>query len=321
MRRHDDVFFDVGPNRVEGMLDVGDGHAVHWFEAGAENGIPLVECHGGPGGRANAGLRRLLDGQRLRIVQFSQRGCGQSTPVGELASTSLQHTISDMEKLREHLGIERWIVSGPSWGSTVAIAYAEAHPERTIGVKASGVWLCRRADIDWWYQGVRRFFPDTWAQFAALAPLDRRHDLRRAYHEMINGPDPDLARRAGQALFEYEESFMHLEPPMAPPSADRGLAYARVFSHFATNDFFLREDQLIEEAHRLKGIPVSLLTGRYDNCTTPDGAWDLAQELDDVHLEFVNAAGHYPSEPLMSRAMALETTRFIDDLIRRGFVA
>lgn len=320
MRRHDDVFFEVGPNRAEGMLAVGDGHEIHWFEAGSPAGVPTVECHGGPGGRANAGLRRLLDGERMRIVQFSQRGCGESTPVGELANTSLKHTIADMEHLREHLGIERWIVSGPSWGSTVAIAYAEAHPERTIAVKASGVWLCRPADTAWWYQGVRRFFPDTWAQFAALVPPERRHDLRSAYHELINGDDADLAQRAGQALYEFEESFMHLEPPMAPPSPTRGLAYARVFSHFAVNDFFLTGNQLIDDAHRLSGIPVSLLTGRYDNCTTPDGAWDLAQVLDDVHLELVNAAGHYPSEPLMSRAMAQETTRFLDDLERRGFL-
>lgn len=320
MRRHDDVFFPVGPNREEGFLDVGDGHRIHWFEAGNPSGIPVVECHGGPGGRGNAGLRRLLDGDRMRIVQFDQRGCGESTPVGELAHTSLQHTIADMELLREHLGIERWIVSGPSWGSTVAIAYGEAHPVRTIGVKASGVWLCRRADIEWWYQGVRRFFPDTWSQFASLVPEHRRSDLRAAYHELINGWDGDLAAQAGQSLYEYEESFMHLEPPLAPPKAGRGLAYARVFSHFAVNDFFLRENQLIEDAPRLAGVPVSLLTGRYDNCTTPDSAWDLAQVLDDVHLEFVNAAGHYPSEPLMSRAMALETTRFLDDLERRGFV-
>ncbi|MEQ1699528.1 MAG: alpha/beta fold hydrolase [Ilumatobacteraceae bacterium] len=320
MRRHDDVFFPVGPNRDEGLLEVGDGHRIHWFEAGNPAGVPVVECHGGPGGRGNVGLRRLLDGERMRIVQFDQRGCGESTPIGELANTSLQHTIADMEQLREHLGIERWIVSGPSWGSTLAIAYGEAHPERTIAVKASGVWLCRAADTEWWYQGVRRFFPDTWAQFASLMPEDRRGDLRAAYHELINGDDQALAARAGQSLYEYEESFMHLEPPMAPPNATRGLAYARVFSHFATNDFFLRDNQLIDDAHLLAGVPVSLLTGRYDNCTTPDGAWDLAQVLDDVHLEFVNAAGHYPSEPLMSRAMALETTRFLDDLERRGFV-
>lgn len=320
MRRHDDVFFPVGPNRAEGLLDVGDGHQIHWFEAGNASGVPVVECHGGPGGRGNAGLRRLLDGERMRIVQFDQRGCGESTPVGELAHTSLQHTIADMEALREHLGIDRWIVSGPSWGSTVAIAYAEAHPDRTIGVKASGVWLCRPADTEWWYQGVRRFFPDTWAQFASLVPRERHHDLRTAYHELINSDDDELARRAGQALYEYEESFMHLEPPMAPPSPTRGFAYARVYSHFAVNDFFLSENQLIDDAHHLAGIPVSLLTGRYDNCTTPDGAWDLAQVLDDVHLVLVNAAGHYPSEPLMSRAMAQETTRFLDDLERRGLI-
>lgn len=314
------MFFPVHRNHHEGHLEVGDGHAIHWFDAGNLDATPLIECHGGPGGRANAGLRRLLDGERLHIIQFSQRGCGDSTPVGELANTSLQHTIADMEMLRNHLGIDRWIVSGASWGSTVALAYAQAHPEQTIAVKATGVWLCRPADTEWWYQGVRRFFPDTWAQFASLAPAERHHDLRAAYHEMINGPDPELAKRAGQSLYEYEESFMHLEPPMTPPHAGRGLAYARVFSHFATNDFFLTPNQLIGDAHRLAGIPVSLLTGRYDNCTTPDGAWDLAQVLDDVHLEFVNAAGHYPSEPLMSRAMALETTRFLDDLQHRGFI-
>jgi proline iminopeptidase len=302
------------------MLDGGDGHAIHWFEAGDPDGIALIECHGGPGGRGNAGLRRLLDPERLRIVQFDQRGCGASTPGGELAHTSLQHTIADMECLREHLRIDRWIVSGPSWGSTVAIAYGEAHPERCIGIKATGVWLARAADIEWWYQGVRRFFPDTWAQFASLVEPDRRHDLRHAYHELLQGDDADLARRAGQSLYEYEESFMHLEPPFIGPKPDRGLAYARVFSHFAVNDFFLRENQLIEEADRLRGVPVSLLTGRYDSCTTPDNAWDLADVLDDVHLEFVNASGHYPTESAMSRAMALETTRFLDDLERRGFL-
>jgi proline iminopeptidase len=320
MRRHDDVLFEITPNRDEGHLDVGDGHAIHWFEAGNPDGVPLVECHGGPGGRGNMGLRRLLDPERLRIVQFDQRGCGESTPVGELAHTSLQHTIADMERLREHLGIERWIVSGPSWGSTVAIAYGEAHPERCIGIKATGVWLCRAADTDWWYQGVRRFFPDTWAQFASLVEPDRRHDLRHAYHEMLFGDDLELAQRAGQSLYEYEESFMHLEPPFMGPKQGRGLAYARVFSHFAVNDFFLRDDQLLEDAHRLRGVPVSLVTGRYDNCTTPDGAWDLAQGLDDVHLELVNASGHYPTESAMSRAMATETTRFLADLERRGFI-
>lgn len=321
MRRADDPYFDVTPIRAQGHLGVGDGHAIRWFETGDPERVAYVDCHGGPGGRGNVGLQRMIaDGTRMRIVQFDQRGCGESTPVGELVDTSLQHTIADMERLRDHLGIERWIVGGLSWGSTVALAYAEAHPERTLAVKVGGVWLCRPADTEWWYQGVRRFFPDTWAQFASLVAPELRHDLRAAYHEMINGDDPDLAQRAGQSLHQYEETFMHLEPPLSPPNVARGLPYARVFSHFATNDFFLSPNQLIDDAHRLDGVHVSLVTGRYDTCTTPDGAWDLAQVLDDVDVRLVHAAGHYPTELAMGRALCEQTTRVLDLLATRGVV-
>lgn len=320
IRRLDDPLYPVTPTRAEGMLEVGDGHEIHWMEAGNPEGIPFIDCHGGPGGRANPFLRRILDPERLRIVQFSQRGCGQSTPSLSTEHNTLQHTIADMERLREHLGITAWAVGGLSWGSTVALAYAEAHPDRCLGVKVGGVWLLRPADIDWWYQGVRRFFPDTWSQFAALAPAERHHNLRAVYHEMITGSDGALAAAAGQALYEFEETFMHLEAPFAPPNPGRGLAYARIFSHYATHDFFLTPDQLVREAGSLRGLHVSLLTGRYDACTTPDQAWDLAQALDptDVRLEIVSAAGHYPSETPMSAALAHQTRLFIDELQRRG---
>lgn len=321
MRRLDDPYFPWTPDTAEGVLPVTDGHAIHWMVAGAPDGVPYVDCHGGPGGRANAGLRRILDPARMRIVQFDQRGCGKSTPVGCLEDNSLQHTIADMEALRVHLGIERWIVGGLSWGSTTALAYAQAHPERTVAVKVGGVWLCRHADTEWWYQGVRRFFPDTWAQFAELVPPDRRGDLRRAYHEMIHGPDAELATRAGQALHQYEETFMHLEAPIDPPRPDRGLPYARVFSHYSHHDFFLRDGQLLEDAHRLRGIHVSLVTGRYDACTTPDGAWDLAAVLDDVDLRLVNVGGHYPTERATGGALADQTTRLLDLLAARGVTA
>lgn len=318
VRRIDDPYFRYTPNTAEGMLPVADGYEIHWIEAGAADGVPYVDCHGGPGGRANPGLRRLLDPDRMRIVMFDQRGCGASTPAASLEHATLQHTIDDMEALREHLGIERWIVGGLSWGSTVALAYAEAHPERTLAVKVGGVWLCRRADTAWWYQGVRRFFPDTWTQFASLVAPERRHDLRNAYHEMINGPDEELARLAGQSLHQYEETFMHLEAPLAGPNPERGLPYARVFSHYATNDFFLHDDQLIADADRLRGIHVSLVTGRYDACTTPDSAWDLAERLDDVDLRFVNVGGHYPTERATGGALAEQTTRVLDLLTARG---
>lgn len=318
MRRIDDPYFPFSATTAEGVLPVTDGHSIHWMEAGSPDGVPYIDCHGGPGGRANPGLRRLMDPHRMRIVQFDQRGCGESTPVGCLENNSLQHTIADMEALREHLGIERWIVGGLSWGSTVALAYAEAHPDRTIAVKIGGVWLCRISDIEWWYQGVRRFFPDTWSQFASLVAPERRHDLRAAYHEMINGNDPALAERAGQSLHQYEETFMHLEAPLAPPAAHRGLPYSRVFSHYSTNDFFLRDNQLVEDAHRLRGIHVSLVTGRYDACTTPDSAWDIAEALDDVDLRLVNVGGHYPTERASGGAYAEQTTRLLDLLRARG---
>ncbi|HSL56552.1 MAG TPA: alpha/beta fold hydrolase [Acidimicrobiales bacterium] len=320
MRRHDDVLFPVTETRAEGLLDVGDGHQVHWEETGNPDGIPWIESHGGPGGRANRFLRALIDPERCRIIQFDQRGCGRSTPTGELDHTGLWHTVADMEAIRQHLGIDRWIVGGPSWGSTVSLAYAETHPERTIGVKVSGVWLCRAADIDWWYHGVRQIFPDAWAEYAGAVPADERHDLREAYQRRIFGDDPVEAEAAGRRQYLFEEAYMHFEPPFAPPNPERGLPYSRVFTHHAVNDFFLRENQLIDDAHRLAGIPVSLTTGRYDMCTTPAQAWDLAQALapDRVRLQIVSGAGHYPSEPAMSRAVALETTTFLDWLDALG---
>lgn len=321
MRRLDDPYFPVTAARAEGLLPVSEGHAIHYEDSGALDGVPWIEAHGGPGGRANRFLRGLIDGERCRIIQFDQRGCGASTPVGELANNTLQHTIADMEALREHLGIERWIVGGPSWGSTVALAYAQAHPERTLGVKVSGVWLLRRRDIDWWYNGVRELFPDVWHAYASPIPEAERSDLRRAYYRRIMDPDPAVSEPAGQAQYLFEEAYMHFEPPFAPPNAaGRGLAYSRVFATYAVNDFWLRENQLIEDAHRLRGIPVSLTTGRYDCCTTPVQAFDLAQALepDRVRLQIVNAAGHYPSEPAMGRAVAQETTAFLDWLVRLG---
>jgi len=314
MRRLDDVFYPAGATWAEGQLAVTDGCEIHWEQAGNPDGVPWIQAHGGPGGRANPMTRVLVDGTRCRIIQFDQRGCGRSTPVGGLEANSLQHTIADMEAIREHLGIERWIVGGASWGSTVALAYAETHPERCIGVKVAGIWLVRKRDIDWWYHGVREIFPEVWDAYAQGVPEDERGDLRGAYCRRILGSDAALAAQAGAAQFLYEEAYMHLEPPFVAPSPERGIAYSRIFAHYAAHDFWLRENQLIEEAGRLKGIPVSLTTGRYDMCTTPVQAWDMARALepDMVRLQIINAAGHYPTEPAMSRALALETRAFLD---------
>lgn len=310
MRRLDDPFCTMTAPRAEGHLDVGDGHRIHWVEMGSEHGLPQIVCHGGPGGAMMLGSGRFSDGARLRSVHFDQRGCGQSTPRGELAANSLQHSISDMEALRRHLGIERWLVSGGSWGSTLALAYAEAHPERCLGLFLVGTWLCRKRDTHWWFHGVRALFPELWDAFAGAVPPEERSDLRAAYCKRILGDDPDVAAEYATRLFLYEEGFMHFDAPLTPPDPARGADYGRIFAHYAAHDFFVDDDQLLRDAHRLKGVPVHLITGRYDCCTTPENAFDLAQVVPHAVLEIVPGAGHYPTEPTFARAVARSAQAF-----------
>lgn len=315
MRRADDLFFDMTGVRAEGLLDVGDGHHVYWTEAGSAEGVPLISCHGGPGGAMMAGSGRFTDGRRIRHIQFDQRGCGRSTPRNELAANSLAHTIADMERLRIHLGVERWIVSGGSWGSTVALAYAQAFPDRCLGVFLVSLWLCRKSDTQWWFQGVRAIFPELWAQFAGFVPADERDDLRRAYCRRILGADAEIAREAATRLFLYEEGFMHFDAPIAPANRERGPDYGRIFAHYAAHDFFVDDDELLRNAHRIAHLPVTIITGRYDCCTTPENAWALAQALPNAVLEIVPGAGHYPTEPAMGYAVARASKAFLDRVI------
>lgn len=301
MHRLDDPFFPVEPARVEGHLDRAGGHRIYWQDAGAINGVPLVLVHGGPGGASSDGYRRTIDSTAFRVVQFDQRGCGRSEPKGLLVDNTLQATISDMEAIREHLGIEQWLVAGGSWGSTVAIAYAEAHPDRVLGLVCVGTWLVRRKDIDWWFHGVRTLFPELWEAFAQPIPEPERSDLRLAYCSRILGHGDESA---AQRLYLYEEGFMHFDAPLTPPDPRRGIAYGRIFAHYAAHRFFLRENQLVEDAHRIAHLPALLVTGRYDACTTPDNAYDLARALPLAELRIVAGAGHYPTEAALARACA-----------------
>lgn len=311
MRRLDDPFFDVTPARAEGHLERPDGHRLFWQDSGAIDGVPIVLVHGGPGGSTSDGYRRTLDPAAFRIVQFDQRGCGRSEPRGLLTDNTLQATLADMEAIREHLGIERWIVAGGSWGSTVAIAYCEAHPERALGLVSLGTWLVRRKDMDWWFHGVRTLFPELWEAFAAPIPAAERGDLRRAYCDRILNRGDDAA---ATRLYLYEEGFMHFDAPLVPSDPQRGPAYARIFAHYAAHGFFLRENQLLEDAHRIAHLPALVMTGRYDACTTPDNAYDLAQALPRATLRIVAAAGHYPTE----HALAVACAAANDDILRMG---
>lgn len=307
LQRHDSSYFPITPELAIGHLPEQDGHAVYWSQSGAPDGVPLVIAHGGPGGANAPMFRRFADPTKFRIIQIDQRGCGQSTPKGRLEANTLDHTLADMERLRAHLGIDRWVVSGGSWGSTVALAYAREHPEHCLGMMLSCIWLCRPEDVHWWFQGVRAVFPELWEQFAMPFPK-HQDDLRTAYCEAILDQND---KEAAQRLYLYEEGFMHFDSPVAPPTPERGQAYGRIFAHYARHDFFLGTQPLLDDASRFRHLPTVLVHGRYDMCCPASGAWELHKVLAHSHLHLVPGAGHYPTEPTMGRAVAEAGSRLL----------
>jgi len=312
IRRLDDPYYRISPELNSGYLPVIDGHSVYWEESGNPEGLPIVLVHGGPGGSNSAGYRAFIDSERFRIIQFDQRGCGRSEPKGLLASNSLQSTLADMELLRQHFDIERWIVAGGSWGSTVALAYGEAYPQRCLGLLLISLWLCRKQDIHWWYQGLETIFPELWQQFAAEVPASERHDLCGAYsRRILQGEDQTLADKLATQLYLYEEGFMRLDAPLTPPDLVNAATYGRIFSHFSSKGFFLRENQLLEEAHRIADLPVVLISGRYDMCTPPNNAYALRQQLHNAELTIVPGAGHNPTELALARVLVQGCSKLI----------
>jgi proline iminopeptidase len=277
--------------------------------------MPVIVCHGGPGGANTPDRRRFYDPDVFRIVQFDQRGCGQSTPAGLLEDNSLQATIADMEALRAHLGIEKWIVAGGSWGSVVAIAYAEAHPGRCLGLNLTATWLCRARDINWWFQGVRAMFPELWEAFASLVPPAERQDLRTAYTKRILGADQALADKAAHQLFLYEQGFMRFDTPLEEGDPARGARYGRIFAHYASHDFFVRDTQLLDDAPRIAHLPIEMVVGRYDCCCTPDNSFDLAARLPRANLVVVPGGGHTSTEPAMRQEVARAAARLRDRIL------
>lgn len=308
MRRLDDPFFPVTPAQ-EFTLPRDSGHSIAVETAGNPDGMPVIVCHGGPGGSNAPSRRRFFNPEHFRIVQFDQRGCGRSTPTGLLEANSLQHTIADMEAIRAHLGIEKWVVSGGSWGSVVAIAYAETHPERCLGLNLTCTWLCRKKDIDWWFHGVRSMFPELWEAFAAPIPANERHDLRTAYAKRILGNDPDIADTLADNLFLYEQGFMAFDSILEEPAPGRGARYGRIFAHYASNNFFVNNTELLDNAPRIAHLPTEMVVGRYDCCCTPENSYDLATRLPNAVLTVVPSGGHSSNEPAMRQEVARAPAR------------
>ncbi|MFM1892759.1 MAG: proline iminopeptidase, partial [Pseudomonadota bacterium] len=271
--------------------------------------------HGGPGGGCSPAMRRFFDPERYRVVLFDQRGAGRSTPHADLTDNTTWHLVADLERIREHLGIARWLVFGGSWGSTLALAYAQRHPERVSALVLRGIFLCRPQEIRWFYQqGASRIFPDYWADFVAPIPVDQRDDLLTAYHRVLTGEDEVARLAAARAWSTWEGRTATLLPNPAVVEhfggAHVALSMARIEAHYFVHDAFLQPDQLLAGAAALAGIPGVIVHGRYDLICPLENAWALHQAWPGSDLQIVPDAGHSAAEPGTRAALVAATDRF-----------
>jgi proline iminopeptidase len=303
-----------------GLLDIGDGNLMYWETCGDPAGKPAVLVHGGPGQGCTPRMRQMFAPGGYRAVLFDQRGCGRSTPHASDAATSLRnnttdHLVADMERLRQHLGIERWLVTGGSWGATLALTYAERHPHRVSEIMLSAITTQRQREIDWLYHGVGRFFPEEWERFRdGGAPAGRDDDVVGAYARLMDDPDPDVRARAASNWRRWEDVVLSLEPGAPrvvdhdPPGRDV-LAFARLCAHYFSHAAFIEEGAVIRDAGRLEGIPGVLIHGRLDLSCPAATAWELARVWPGAQLLIDDCSGHLGSD--IKRAWMRETlTRF-----------
>lgn len=284
-----------------GFLDLTAGHRMYWESSGNRQGLPVVFLHGGPGAGASPVHRQFFDPSAFRIVIFDQRGAGRSTPLGGLEANTTQDIVEDIERLRAHLGIERWIVFGGSWGSTLALVYAQAHPDRCLALVLRGIFLGRASEIDWFLYGIRQVFPEAWRDFAHYIPEAERHDLLEAYHRRLADPDPAVHMPAARRWSSYEGSCSTLLPNpglVADYASDRvALGLARIEAHYFRHRIFLSENQIVANVHRLEGIPATIVQGRYDAVCPPASADDLHRAWPAADYFVVPDAGHSAFEP------------------------
>ncbi len=304
-----------------GLLEVGDGQAIYWEECGNPAGKPVVFLHGGPGGGATPKARRVFDPEAYRIVVFDQRGCGRSTPhasapAADLSANTTWHLVADIERLRLDRGIDRWQVFGGSWGSTLALAYAETHPERVTELVLRGIFTLRRSELDFYYNGAAgQLFPEYYERF--LAPLggpDFTGDTMAAYHRLLSDPDPRIHGPAGVAWTTWEAATVKLQPDEEQIAAFSepafALAFARIENHYFVHGGWLAEGQLIADAHRLAAIPGTIVQGRYDLATPAVTAFDLHRAWPSAEFVVAPRSGHAMDEPEILEALVAATDRY-----------
>lgn len=299
-----------------GMLRVSDTHEIYFEECGNPDGKPVVYLHGGPGDGCHDIYRRYFDPKAYRIVLFDQRGCGRSKPHASLVDNTTWHLVADIEALREHCGIDTWQVFGGSWGSTLALAYAQTHPDRVSELVLRGLFTLRRSEVEWFYQeGASHVYPDFWEDYVAPIPEDERGDMMAAYHKRLTGDDEAAQIECARAWTTWEKSTAFLWPdpdPLTDVDPEHfALAFARIESHYFMNGgFFDSDDQLIQNVDKIRHIPAVLIQGRYDMCTPMRTAWDIHKAWPEADFYLVGDAGHAGSEPGNVHELIRATDRF-----------
>ena len=314
----DSLLYPACQPSASGTLQLDRRHAMHWEVCGNAAGVPLVFIHGGPGGGSLPHHRRYYDPAFWRIVLYDQRGAGRSTPVADVVDNTTANLIADLERLREHLRVDRWLLFGGSWGSTLAIAYAQAHPARVLGLVLRGVFLASRAEIDWFMHGMRHVYPEAWRAFAEFLPPRERGNLLRAYYARLTNPDPAVHMPAARAWDRYESACSTLIPRadgLARHDDDAAaLAIARIEAHYFVNDGFLAEGALLAGVDRIRHLPCTIVQGRYDVICPPVTADALAHAWPEAEYLIVPDAGHSVREPGITRELVYAVNRMQDRL-------
>ncbi|WP_298499106.1 prolyl aminopeptidase [uncultured Maritimibacter sp.] len=299
------------------MLDVGDGHTIYVEQCGARDGIPVVVLHGGPGGGCSPAMRRFFDPEKYRIILFDQRGCGRSRPHASVTANTTWHLVRDIELIRDTFGIDRWIVFGGSWGATLALVYAQAHPDRAAWLVLRGVFLATEREFQWFYGGgAGQFWPDLWARFVGPIPEGERGDLIEAYHHRLFSGDRGEELRHARIWASWENALASIENDgaMIDSPADYALAFARLENHYFVNRAFLSEDQqILSNMRRIAHVPGTIVQGRHDMICPPEAAWSLHQAWPTSEFRMIPRAGHAVSEP----GIAAELVRTTDKLARQ----
>lgn len=297
-----------------GMLPLDTRHTMYWEQSGNPSGVPVLFLHGGPGAGSTPAHRRFFDPAYYRIVVFDQRGSGRSKPLGEIRDNTTPHLVNDIETLRQHLGIDKWIIFGGSWGSTLALAYGEAHPNRCLGFILRGIFLCRKQEIEWFLYGLRNFFPEAWNSFVSLLLPSERGDILTAYYQRLLNPDPEIHMPAARAWGAYEGSCSTLLPSPETVNYFSGdivaLGLARMEAHYFSHDIFLPENALLNNVSKLHHIPATIVQGRYDAVCPIISADDLHHAWPQAEYIVIEDAGHSVWEPGILETLVKTTDKF-----------